>query len=466
MQPAPPTAPAEPSTQLAVDPKSLPLPPGPRGDILLGVALDFKESPLQYACYMQKAYGDVVRFRMGPSQWALVSDPKLVWEMMVERADEFRKPEVARRLWEKFLGNGILTTEGEVWRRQNRLIRPAFRKGRIAAYGDIMVEYTERMMADWKEGQELDFGEAMVGLTLEVVAKTLFDADVRSGSARVGEAMKVLNVEMLNHVYMPVPLPRWWPTAANRRKIKAIDDIEQIVRDVIEQRRSGGEDLGDLLSMLVFSKDEAGDSLSDKEIRDQAMTMFFAGHETTAHALTWAWYLLARHPEVTQRVQADIDAVTGGEALTITHLKSLPYLEQVADECMRILPSVWVFMKEPVETTHLGGYQIPKGTQIMISPYVLQHDERWFPSPETFNPDRFEKERAKTIPKGAYVPFSGGSRICAGRNFALMEMRLILGTMLQRMEPEVPADHIPTKEAVLSMQPADGLPATIRFRPR
>ena len=446
--------------------KSLPLPPGPRGDTLLGSALDFKESPLHYACYLQKAYGDVVRFRMGPSNWALVSDPKLVWDMMVDRSAEFQKPAVARRLWEKFLGDGLLTTEGETWRRQNRLIRPAFRKGRIQAYGDTMVGYTRRMMDDWTEGQEVDIGEELVALTLEVVAKTLFDADVRDGAATVGEAMKILNVEMLNHIYMPVPLPRWWPSAANKRKMKAIEDIEAIVRDVIEERRKGGEDLGDLLSMLVFSTDESGDSLSNKEIRDQAMTLFFAGHETTAHALTWAWYLMARHPVVTQRVQADIDRVTGGAPLTVGLLKELPYLSQVADECMRILPSVWVFMKEPVETTHLGGYRIEKGTQIMISPYVLQHDARWFPSPETFDPDRFGKERAKSIPKGAYVPFSGGSRICAGRNFALMEMRLILGTMLQHMVPEVPEDLVPTKEAVLSMQPKDGLPATIRFRPR
>jgi len=457
---------SKPSTELSVDPRSLPLPPGPRGDILLGSTLDFKESPLQFACYVQKAYGDVARFRVGPSHWVLVSDPKLVHDMMVERAAEFQKPAVARRLWEKFLGDGLLTTEGETWRRQNRLIRPAFRAGRIAAYGDTMVAYTERMMGDWSEGQQLDLGEEMVALTLEIVAKTLFDADVREGSATVGEAMKVLNVEMLNHIYMPVPLPRWWPSKANKRKMKAIQDIEDIVRKVVEQRRSEGEDRGDLLSMLVFSKDEQGDALSDKEIRDQAMTLFFAGHETTAHAMTWAWYLLATNPEVTQRVQADIDAVSKGEPLTIAMLKQLPFLSRVVDECLRILPSVWVYMKEPVADTHLGGYRMPKGTQIMISPYILQHDARWFPRPETFDPDRFEKERARVIPRGAYVPFSGGSRICAGRNFALMEMRLILGTMLQRLVPEVPEGLVPEKEAVLSMQPKDGLPATIRFRRR
>lgn len=448
------------------DVASLPLPPGPRGDTFLGSTLDFKESPLEFAVYAQKAYGDVVRFRVGPSTWYLVSDPALIMELMVDRAQEFRKPAVARRLWEKFLGNGVLTTEGEVWRRQTRLIRPAFKAGRIAAYGETMVAYTERLMADWAEGEQVDIGEAMVSLTLEVVAKTLFDADVRHGSAKVGEAMRVLNVEMLNHIYFPVPLPTWWPSAGNRRKMKAIRDIEDIVRSVISERRSGGEDKGDLLSMLVFSEDESGDRLDDKEIRDQAMTLFFAGHETTAHALTWAWLLLARHPAVTTRLQADIDAVTQGEPLTLAHLKQLPYLSAVVDESMRILPSVWVFMKEPVETTHLGGYRIPKGGQIMISPYVVQHDARWFPSPETFDPDRFSKERAKQIPRGAYVPFSGGSRICAGRNFALMEMRLILGTLVQRLTPEVPDDYVPVKEAVLSMQPKNGMPATVRFRSR
>jgi cytochrome P450 len=449
------------STSESTTPKTA---PGPRGDFVLGSTLDFKESPLEFISYLQRAYGDVARFRVGPSHWYLVSHPDDIWDMMVHRAKIFLKPAVARRLWEQFLGDGILTVEGDAWKRLHGLMRPAFHRHRINAYGVTMVDYTHRMVDAWEEGAAVDFNDAMVSLTLEVVAKTLFDADVRAGTSTVARAMDTLNVEMINHIHLPIPVPRWWPSDRNRRKLAAIEDIEQIVRGVIAERRASGEDHGDLLSMLVSARTEEGDGLTDKEIRDQAMTLFFAGHETTAHAMTWTWYLLARHPAITQRLIGDIQAVTGGSRLEVEHLSELPYLDQVIKESMRILPSVWVFMKEPIEDVVVRGFKIPKGSQIMISPYVTQHDPRWFPSPETFDPDRFSPERARSIPNGAYVPFSGGGRVCLGKSFAMMEARLIIGSMLQRLHPSVPADYLPVKHAVLSMQPRDGLPTIIRHR--
>jgi len=438
--------------------------PGPRGDFLLGSTLDFKESPLEFISYLHRAYGDVVRFRVGPSHWYLVSHPEDIWDMMVHRSKIFLKPAVARRLWEKFLGDGLLTVEGDRWKRLHSLMRPAFHKRRVSAYGATMVDYTHRMVDGWAEGESVDFNEAMVGLTLEVVAKTLFNADVRAGTGTVAQAMDTLNVEMLNHIHMPIPVPRWWPSERNRRKMAAIEDIEKIVRGVIAERRSSGEDHGDLLSMLVNARTEDGDRLTDTELRDQAMTLFFAGHETTAHAMTWTWYLLARHPAITERLRADIQEVTGGGRLEVEHLSQLPYLDQVIKESMRILPSVWVFMKEPTEDVVIRGFKIPKGSQIMISPFVTQHDSRWFPSPETFDPDRFSPERVKSIPTGAYVPFSGGGRVCIGKSFAMMEARLIIGSLVQRLQPSVPADYLPVKQAVLSMQPRDGLPTTVVHR--
>ncbi len=432
--------------------------PGPRGDLLLGSTLDFKESPLEFISYIHRAYGDVARFRVGPSDWYLVAHPQDIHDIMVRRASQFIKPRIARRLWEKFLGDSLLTLEGDAWKRMHRMVRPAFHRRRIAAYGEAMVASTERMMDDWAGAERVDFDEAMVSLTLEIVAKTLFDADVRDGASTVGDAMHVLNVEMLNHVHMPLPVPRWWPSDRNRRKMKAIDDIEQIVQGFIAERRAGG----DLLSTLVLSSADDGDQLSDKEIRDQAMTLFFAGHETTAHALTWAWYLLARHPAVTARLQEELEGVS--DPLTVPVLNELPYLDQVVKESLRILPSVWVFMKEPTEDVELRGFHIPKGAQVMISAYVTQHDARWFPSPETFDPDRFSPERIRDIPDGAYIPFSGGSRICLGKSFAMMEAKLVLGTLLRRMTPSIPEGLVPVKQAVLSMQPLGGLPVDLVWR--
>ncbi len=439
--------------------------PGPKGGMVLGSALDFKASPLEFICYVHRAYGDVARFRVGHQHWYLISHPDDIHDIMTKRAKVFLKPAIARRLWDKFLGDGLLTSEGEEWRRQIKLIRPAFAKTRVAAYGDLMVDYTHRMVDAWAQDQRVDFSEAMVALTLEVVAKTLFNADVKGDAAIVGEAMHVLHEEMLNHIYMPLPVPRWWPSKANRRKMKAITDIEEIVRGFIEERRASGEDRGDLLSTLILARTEEGEQLDDKEVRDQSMTLFFAGHETTAHAMTWAWYLLAKHPEVTARLQREIHAVTGGARLKVEHLTEVPYLEWVINEGMRILPSVWVFMKEPTEDTTIRGVHIPKGAPILISPYVIQHDGRWFPSPETFDPERFSPARSATIPKGAFVPFSGGSRTCLGKGFAMMEAQLIIGTLVQRLQPTIPAGHVPEKQAVLSLQPMGGLPIDVVLRP-
>ncbi len=440
--------------------------PGPRGDLILGSSLDLKQSPLEYVCYLQKAYGDVVGFRIGPSRWYLVSHPDDIWDILVKQADKFQKPKIARRLWEKFLGDSILTAEGDNWKRLHRLMRPAFHRQRIEAYGEVTVDYTHRMLDTWEEGQELEIDDTMVQLTLEIVAKTLFDADVRDDAQKVGEAMHVLNEAMLEHIYAPVPVPRWWPSQTNKRKLKAIGDIEELVHGFIEERRSNGVDKGDLLSMLVFARTDEDEPLSDKEVRDQAMTLFFAGHETTAHALSWAWYLLAKHPEICARLQADIDRVTGGERLTVENLRELPYLDQVIKESLRILPSVWVFMKEPTEDVVIRGCKIPKGGQIMISAYVTQHDARWFPSPETFDPERFSPERVKEIPNGAYVPFNAGQRVCIGKAFAMMELRLIMGSMLQRLTPTIPEGHVARKHAVMSMQPEGGLPGIVQFRER
>jgi cytochrome P450 len=442
---------------------TLKTPPGPRGDLFLGSTLDFKAHPAKYIRYVAQTYGDVTRFRVGPAYWYLVTHPEDIHDMMIKRGHIFLKPKIAKRLWDKFLGDGLLTTEGKVWERQSRLVRPAFRRSRVHAYGSTMVEYTHRMIDRWEDGQRVDMAEAMAGVTLEIVAKTLFDADVHAGTSTIAKAMVVLQKEMLEHIYMPLPVPRWWPSEANKRKLKAIADIEDIVQDVVDDRRASGEDHGDLLSMLL-QPDETGDRLSDKELRDQAMTLFFAGHETTANAMAWAWMLFAQHPEVTQRIQTDLAEVTGGDRIDVKHLPDLPYLDWCVKECLRLRPSVWVFIKEPTEDVEMRGFKIPKGAPVLISPYVTQLDERWFPSPQTFIPERFSPERAKSIPKGAYVPFSGGKRVCLGQGFAMMEMKLILGSMLQRLRPRLADGYVPAHKAELSMHPDGGLPSDVLFR--
>ena len=358
----------------------------------------------------------------------------------------------------------MLTLEGEAWKRASRLMRPAFHKRRLEGYARAMSSLSDRLVDRYTEGERRDIAKDMTSLTLEIVAKTLFDADVREEAGEFGEAMLTLQEAILEHLYLPLPIPKWWPSRTNKRKWAAIDHMRGLVADVISERRHSGEDRGDLLSMLISARDESGEGLTDKELLDQSMTLFFAGHETTANSLAWNWYLLARNPDVTDRLQADLDRVCGGEPVRVEHLRELPYLDQVVKESMRVLPSVWTFMKEPTEDVVVRGFHIPKGSQIMFCPSITHVDPRWWSEPQRFDPDRFSAENEKQIRRGSYLPFSGGSRVCMGKAFAMMESKLILGTMLQRIQPAVPQDYVPSMLPELSMHPRGGMPFDVVFR--
>ncbi|MCB9665493.1 MAG: cytochrome P450 [Alphaproteobacteria bacterium] len=444
---------------------TLPDAPGPRGDLLLGSVLDFKTNPLEFCRYMASAYGDVSRVRMGTVHWYLVTNPADIWDIMTTRAELFPKPAIAARLWKEFLGDGLLTSEGAEWRRQTTMMKPAMHRERLAVYGDVMAEYTDRMVDAWSPGEQRDVHADFTALTLRIVCKTLFDADVARDAPAVGEAMEVLQEVMVEHIHLPIPLPAWWPTQKNQRKVKALSTLKDIVGRLIRERRASGEDTGDLLSMLLASRDEAGSGMTDQEVFDQAMTLFFAGHETSANGLTWAWYLLARHPEVVARMRDELDTVVGDRAPSMADLRDLPYLDAVVHECLRVMSPVWLFMKEAAADTEIGGFRVPKGSPIAICPYITQRDARWWAEPEVFRPERFEKARRAEHVRGAWIPFSGGARVCFGKSFAMTELRLVLATMVQRLDPVIPEGHWPVKVSELSLHPRGGLPIEVRPRP-
>ena len=440
------------------------LAPGPKGDLLLGSTMPFKDSPLNYIQMLHEEYGDVVRFKIGVGYWNLIVNPDDIWDICVKRQANFTKPHLVGRLWSKFLGNGLLSSDGDFWKRQHKMIRPGFHRDRIHAYAETMVGYTHRMIDGWEDGEQREMSGDMMALTLEVVAKTLFDADVKRDAGTVGEAMLILNKVMLEHIHFPVPVPTWWPSASNKRKVKAIADIDAIIQRIIAERRAGGVDRGDLLSMLVFAKDDQGEGMTETQLRDEAMTLFFAGHETTAMALTWMWYLMATQPEHQAKLHEEIDRVLGDRPARVEDLKSMPYLDLVVKESMRILPAVWTFMRAPREDEVVGGYRIPKGEVLLISPFVTHHDARFFEDPDTFRPERFVRAEAEKLPNGAYIPFAVGQRMCIGKSFAEMEARLILATMVQRLEVQVTPGFEATLDPVLSLHPKGGLPGVIRKR--
>lgn len=430
----------------------------------MGSSIEFARQPLDFCLKAAQEFGDICTFRMGTYRWYLLNRPDYIWEVLVNRAACFHKPKLNKRIFRLFLGNGLVSSDGEYWKRQHRMVMPGFHRERIDAYAEIMVRYTHEMLDGWTEGETRDIADDTTGLTLAIVAKTLFDADVKGEARMVGECMEVISDVLVQHINKPLPTPRWWPSKSNRRKLKAIEDMTAVVLRIIEERRASGEDRGDLLSMLVRARDEDGGGMTDLQLKEETMTLFFAGHETTSLALAWMWYLLARQPEITQRLQGDIDDQTAGRRLTLEDLAALPYLEQVIKESLRFLPSVWCYMREPIEDFELDGYVLEKGSAVFISPYVTQHDARFFPEPDVFRPERFTEENEKLIPKGAYVPFAAGPRVCLGKNFAMMELKLLLASMLQRANPVVPEDFEAEFLPQLALRPKHGLPIQVQLR--
>src|SRR4051812_28449219 len=407
-------------------------PPGPKPRWLGGNLAAFRRDRLGFLTECARTYGDVVALRFGPRRMMVVNHPDLVEEVLVANNRHYIK-HFALRMTEQTLGNGLLTSEGDFWRRQRRLAQPAFHRERIAAHAEVMVAFTERMLESWADGQVRDVQDDMMRVTLEIVAKTLFDADVSDDTADASEAMETLMRCFTARINKLIRLPERFPTPVNLRLRRAARRLDTIIYEIIARRRASGEDRGDLLSMLLDAQDDDdGARMTDRQLRDEAMTLFMAGHETTANTLTWAWYLLAQHPEAEARLHAELDEVLGGRAPTLADLPRLPYAEHVITETLRLYPTVWILGREAIEPAEVGGYRVPVGTTVYMSQWVVHRDARFFDAPESFRPGRWADGLAKRIPRYAYFPFGGGPRICIGNSFAMMESVLLLATIARR----------------------------------
>ncbi|HEU5115815.1 MAG TPA: cytochrome P450, partial [Isosphaeraceae bacterium] len=411
-------------------------PPGPRGHWLFGNLRQFKEDRLRFLDECFETYGDVVSIRLGPIRAWLLNHPDLVEEVLVTKNRLFVKHFALRRT-RRTLGKGLLTSEGDFWRAQRRLSQPAFHRDRVASYAAIMVDYAERMLQDWHDGQTLDAQDAMMQLTLQIVAKTLFDADVSGESGDASAAMETLLHAFTNRIDKLIKIPEKIPTPANRRMERAARRLDGILYRIIEEHRKSG-DRGDLLSMLLRAQDEdTGRRMTDAQLRDEAMTLFMAGHETTANTLAWAWYLLSKQPEAETKLHAELDDALTGRSPSIDDLPRLKYAEAVISETLRIMPTVWIVGREATEPCEVGGYPVPRGTTLYMSQWVLHRDSRWFDDPLTFRPERWLDGLAKRLPRYAYFPFGGGPRVCIGNQFALMESVLLLSTIARRFRLEL-----------------------------
>ena len=441
------------------------LPPTPPGNYFLGHLPEYARDSLGYETRIAREYGDVVHMRWVNKHAYFISHPDDVQQVLVTQADKFYKAPIYRELLSYFLGNGLLTSDGETWRRQRKLAQPAFHTRRIQAYADVMVAYTERLLTQWRPGATRDVNADMMRLTLTVVAKTLFDADIDQNAPRVGAALTDILEVTTKRMQSPIQvIPEWLPTPGNRRRQAARRDLDEIVLGMINERRAANADRGDLLSMLMQARDEAGHGMTDQQLRDEAVTIVLAGHETTANALAWTWYLLAQHPEVEAQLHAELDHVLAGRLPTADDLRQLPYTEMVIKESMRLYPPIPSFARLALEDVTLSEYVVPKGMIVSLSPYVIHRDPRWYPEPEAFRPERMSRENEKLLPKGAYIPFSTGPRVCIGNNFAMLEAVLILATIAQRYRLRLAPGQTITPKAALTLRPHPNIQMTLEPR--
>lgn len=437
----------------------------------------------------QAALGDVTTFRMGPARVYFINHPDLIRDVLVVNAHKFIKGRALQRA-KRLLGDGLLTSENESHLRQRRMMQPAFHRLRIAENTRAMTDYAEKMANSWHDGDILDIDHEMMRLTLQIVAKTLFDANVETDADSIGQSLTAI-VEMFNLLLLPFSeVLEKLPFPQSIRFKRARKTLDKVIYNIIDERRRCGEDTGDLLSMLMLAQDEDdGSRMTDEQIRDEAMTLFLAGHETTANLLTWTWYLLSQNPEKEAKLHAELDRVlsSGGNATvkervsssdtlvntrvsairvpTIDDVPNLKYTEHVVAESMRLYPPAWAVGRYAIEDHELGGYIIPKGSTVLASQYILQRDARFWDNPNEFLPERWESQSVKEAgQKTIYFPFGGGVRRCIGESFAWAEGILLLATLARKWRLSlVPGQVIETKP-MITLRPKYGMRMSVSSR--
>jgi cytochrome P450 len=415
-------------------------------------------SPLVFFANLVRQYGDVVHFKASGEHMYLVTNPRHVREILVTNQRNFRKGRGLERT-KGLLGEGLLTSEGETHLRQRRLMQPAFHKDRIATYAAVMTEYAERASGQWSDGATLDVAEAMMRLTLNVVGKTLFNADVESQAKDVGSALGAVMGSFWIRMLPFADTIERLPLPALRRAREARVTLDQIVYRMIAERRQTPGDRGDLLSMLLLARDEEdnGRGMSDDQVRDEALTIFLAGHETTANVLSWTWYLLSQSPEVEGRLHEEVDRVLAGRVPRLEDIPSLGFVEKVVTESMRLYPPAWIIGRRAIDAFTLDAYSIPARSLVAVSPYLTQRDARYFPEPERFDPDRWSTEFKAGLPPFAYYPFGGGTRRCIGESFAWMELVLVIAAIARNWQFRLVPGHRVVPQPLVTLRLKHGL---------
>lgn len=444
------------------------LAPGPKGYPLIGSFPALKKDPIGFFVKSVQEFGDLVRFNLGPWCAHLVSNPEHVKYVLQDNNRNYDRQTLGHKRIRAVLGNGLVNSDGAFWLRQRRIAQPAFHRQRIAAFASLVVKDTVDMLADWENyaetGQVVDIGEEMLTITLRIVAQALLDTDVNESGANVISEAVIVAMRHINYrITNPLSLPESIPTPGNLRFHKAVAALDKIVYGMILERRKTNIEKKDFLSMLISACDEeTGEKMNDEQLRDEVMTMFLAGHETTAGTLTWVWYLLSKHPVVTRQVRLELEEVLEGRLATFEDLPKLKYTNKVLKEVLRIYPSVWTFLRSAIADDEIGGYHIPAKSIMILSPYITHRDTRFWENPEEFDPERFTPERFSQLPRFAYFPFGGGPHLCIGNDFAIMEALLIIVTVLQKYQLDLLPGPLVEIEPLITIRPRQALAMQIK----
>jgi cytochrome P450 len=440
------------------------LPPGPSGTLIGGHIRHFGSSGLlDFLLDTARTYGPLASFRVGPKRIFLASKPELIEQVLVTDAKHYIK-HFGARAFRPALGNGLVTSEGSYWQGQRKLVQPAFQKTRVRSYAIAMADLTEAMLQSWAPGKSVRINFEFEALTSRIALKTLFDLDDDSDRERFSDTLKLAFDLMTARLRRVVKFPLWVPTPENVRLRRAIAELDRTVQGFIAEGRARGMAGDDLLSRLIFAKREDGSEMNDRELRDEAMTLYLAGHETTALTLTWTWVLLSRHSRVEAKLVSEWRDVLAGKIPSADDTPRLPYTNAVIAESMRLLPPVYLLGREATADLELGGYRVKRGYTVLMSEWVNHRDPEYFPDPEEFRPERWEGGLARRLPKFAYYPFGGGRRVCVGNSFALIEAALVLAGVGQRYRFTVDPEAVIEIKPQITLMPAYDIPVTLERR--
>jgi cytochrome P450 len=434
---------------------------------IVGVSRIFRRDPLGLLERAMRGYGDIVHLSFGPTRVILLTHPDYIQQVLQTNNRNYDRKTYGNRIVQIVSGLNLLTSDGEYWLNQRRLMQPAFHRQRIAAFGELMTGVTGRMLAAWESGGgEVDAQYEMMQLTLEIVGRSLFQVDLTSDANLLGESflegMSYVNYRLNTLLFAPL----WIPTVRNRRLKKSLRDVDEILYGMIDERRRDGEDRGDFLSMLLQARyEDTGESMTDEQLKNEIGIMLGAGHETTANALAWTFYLLSVNSSVETELHREVDAVLGDRVPTVDDLADLPYTRMVIEEALRLYPPAWTLAgRRAIEDDAIDGYRIPAGSLVLIVPYVVHRNPQFWPDPERFDPLRFTPEMEAARPRFAYIPFGGGPRLCIGNLFAMTEAQLILAMIAQRYSLRLKPGYKVVPDPIFTLRVHSGLPMTLTPR--